>query len=183
MLLTQPQVNRFWSKRADKPGWPVVVAIYGWSTSEAETQRKALLARCGFTSLTQVDPDKGFTRVLEEIAIFLNDLNGLQHAAQNKRRQKLFKIRSYEKWLGIAQDRFHTTDLDSLTDQQIDELLWTCSDRQVEHRPKTVARRRQANAARRKAAKQDPNARPSFPGLAIGDPAPAYETDPEKVPF
>lgn len=39
------------------------------STAAIQTERKALLGRCGFTSLTEVDRVNGFTKVLYELQV------------------------------------------------------------------------------------------------------------------
>lgn len=44
--------------------WSTVKSSHHWTSAEAESQRKLMLAKCGFRSLTLVDAKKGFTAVL-----------------------------------------------------------------------------------------------------------------------
>lgn len=75
MLLTKPQLSRFWRT------WSRIIASRGWSPAEAEAQRKALLARAGFSSLTLVDRTAGFDRLLAELAVLQDDLSRAHEAS------------------------------------------------------------------------------------------------------
>lgn len=92
MLLSPKQLRRFWSK---KDGWPAIAAAHRWTPLDAEMQRKALLARAGFSSLTLVDPVAGFTRVLREMDALRDNLAGmLEHTDEaNERRVLIHAIR------------------------------------------------------------------------------------------
>lgn len=166
MLITDPQKFRFFRE------WKAIVQARGWDHTKAEAERHALIERAGFSSLTEVDPDNGFTNVLKELAAMDDNLGGMLQTAANKRRQKIWKIRQVPTayWAKIATARFKTSDLASLKDWQIDQLLFTVSDRTVaQHRNETQERRRQTSRTRR--AIQLPDARITFPASAIGDPA------------
>jgi hypothetical protein len=171
MLLTKPQQQRFWRE------WSTVkrnLRADGLTDAQIENERYSMLDRAGFESLTQVDPDKGFTVVLEELAKMQDNLGGLLHAQANKRRQKIFLITHKGApgyWRKIAQDRFHTTDLESLPEESLDQLLFTLSDRQVEqHQPATQRRRSETNRTRRQSAAAAPDSRIQFPASEISNP-------------
>src|SRR4051812_21710202 len=95
MNISPSQLKRFWNKQN---GWPAIVAKHGWDSTQAETERKAMLARAGFDSLTLVDPGAGFSRVLNELAALNDDLAGMLKAQANERRVLEYKIEE----LGIA---------------------------------------------------------------------------------
>lgn len=69
MKLSTPQVQRFWRE------WPKSCKAMGWtkesgmSAAKIDLKRKELLARCGFSSLKQVDRVDGFTKVLNELLV------------------------------------------------------------------------------------------------------------------
>lgn len=92
MLLTPGQVQKFWSKRE---GWPAVMVKCGWSKEEGEAQRKLMLGRAGFESLTEVDRMTGFDRVLAEIAALLrpDDLDAQLRLQQMERTRLYFAVR------------------------------------------------------------------------------------------
>ena len=165
MLLTKPQQFRFFRE------WKSIVESRNWDRSQAEAERHALIERCGFTSLTHVDPSEGFTAVLKELAAMNDNIGGMLNADANKRRQKIYLIKRVPAayWQKIALDRFQTDDLDTLKDWQIDQLLFTVSDRQAVHSPGTLQTRAIRNRHRR--ATPDPEARIKFPDLAD-----SYET-------
>jgi hypothetical protein len=178
MLLTPFQVKRFWRE------WSACIRLHHWDTSESELERKAMLHRAGFISLTRVDPDKGFTAVLKELAAMNDNLGGMLQADANKHRQKIFLIKRVPEayWQKIAQDRFHTTDLEALKDWQIDQLLFTVSDRQAVHSSGTLQERAIRNRQRR--ANPDPDARIKFHDLApVAAPEPVREYAKDNAPF
>ncbi len=57
MKLSPKQQAHFWKL------WAEVCSVQGWMGDEKETQRKAVLAECGFRSLKDVDQVAGFDRV------------------------------------------------------------------------------------------------------------------------
>lgn len=66
MNLSTEQVNLFWRL------WSSACRAQGWTLkAEQERERRALLDRCGFKSLTLVDRVDGFTRVKNEIKILV----------------------------------------------------------------------------------------------------------------
>jgi hypothetical protein len=77
MKLSPAQVQRFWRE------WSAACAVLHWtradglSAAEIDARRKEFLARCGFSSLTQVDRVAGFTKVLNELLV----LQGVSLAA------------------------------------------------------------------------------------------------------
>lgn len=155
MLLSPLQVKRFWTQHGPpgKEGWPQIVAAYGWSSAEAESQRKAMLARAGFTSLTLVTPVEGFTAVLKEMAILRNDLSAMLLADENPARVLIHNCRELSLKLGgepyivglAASDRFKCSDWPSMPLEIMEQLRNTLADRAVEqHSPATQARRRSA---------------------------------------
>lgn len=168
LLISKPQQHLFWRE------WSKIVSSHGWAPGQAETERKALLQRIGFTSLTQVDPVNGFTAVLKELAVLQENLTGMIRADGNPRRMMIWNIRSKSAdgyWQRIALDRFGTGDLESLSDAQLQQLLYTVSDRQATHAPDTLQKRALAQRQRR----ADPKAegRVKFPDL--GAPAKAAQ--------
>ena len=142
MLLSPAQLKKFWSK---SDGWPSLVAARHWAPAEAESERKALLGRAGFTSLTQVDKVDGFSRVLHELATLREDLTGMLHADANPRRVLLHAIQSLAKqlsssWVGscplgspylgaLMSDRWGHMDLDRLSLEDLTQLRYTLTAR------------------------------------------------------
>jgi len=152
MLLRPKQQNRFWAE------WQAACRAQGWtkengfSSSEIDQCRKRLLAIAGFTSLTLVDPLAGFDRVLEQLAILRTDLSGVHSAATMARTRLQYAIRALADapyWQAITQDRFGTTDLDALTDDQLTQLRNTLT---VRIRPLRKARKQTVAASRESAA-------------------------------
>jgi len=163
MLLTPSQTKRFWRE------WSVACHVQGWDKAHSWTgaqidaERKALLQRAGFTSLTQVDHTKGFDKVLAELALLSRpDSLAPQLRAQDQPRIRLtWKIKhslqeyglSTEYWQTIARDRWGTTDLDQLTLDQLEQLRNTLASRAAaEHTVAKSARdraKRQASLAPR----------------------------------
>lgn len=67
MLLTGPQIKlfwRLWAKACAAQGWD---RRHGLNSSAVDARRREFLGRCGFTSLTQVDPHAGFSLVRREL--------------------------------------------------------------------------------------------------------------------
>jgi hypothetical protein len=69
MILSSAQVSRFWRE------WSAACKAMNWTTkagmnaAAVDANRKELLARCGFDSLTEVDRTDGFTKVLSEVMV------------------------------------------------------------------------------------------------------------------
>ena len=182
MLLTKPQTHTFWRQ------WSAVIRLSKWTPIEAEQQRKAMLARAGFDSLTLVDKLSGFDRVLAEIKALSqpSDVDA-QLRQQNQPVIRLrYRIRHHALqaayWHDYAINRFATADLDQLNETQLTQLRNFLDDRMVQQRRAgTIAVRSQRTQARRQAA-ADPEARIKFPDLppaiqpsAIAAPEPARE--------
>lgn len=124
MLITKLQQNRFWREWRETCETAGMTPANAWTPAQIENERHALITRAGFDSLTQVDPGQGYTRVLEELAALRNDLDGVLTAKQNKRRQIIWQIRQADTpyWQAIARSRFHTIDLSTLRDYQLEQL-------------------------------------------------------------
>ncbi|MEI7733210.1 MAG: hypothetical protein WCO56_26805 [Verrucomicrobiota bacterium] len=61
MLLTKPQILRFWRE------WSTIVQANKWDKKTAEEQRHLLIQRAGFQSLTQVTKKQGFDELLAQL--------------------------------------------------------------------------------------------------------------------
>ena len=147
MLITKSQQYRFFRE------WSKIKSARDWTHDQAEAERHALLIRCGFNSLTEVDHIHGFTAVLKQLAILQENITGMVRADANGRRMMIYNIRTKSPtdsfWRTIAQDRFGNDDLDLLSDQQLEQLLYTICDRQVgQHRNSTKSARKTASQAR-----------------------------------
>lgn len=71
MLLTKPQISRFWRE------WTAIkrqLKASGSTDAQCENERYALLQRAGFDSLTEVDTRSGFDRVLAECGAMRDDI-------------------------------------------------------------------------------------------------------------
>jgi hypothetical protein len=132
MLLSKPQVQRFWRE------WSAACRYQKWEalpSAEKDAKRKELLARCGFNSLTLVDRVKGFSRVLEELAPLQDNVTNTVHATENPRRVLLFQVSALADQLGlnyaisICRDRFGMNDIESLTDHQLEQMRNTLNAR------------------------------------------------------
>jgi len=186
MKLTTSQTQTFWKQ------WNSIVAAQHWDRTEAEEERKSLLARAGFTSLTLVDKVKGFSRVLAELAAARGDLNGVLRANNNNRRVLLQVIRKYALRLGpedpaaplgmaylktLLPERFRTSDIDDLKEADLVQLRDTLADRCVEfHKDDTLRRRAAMRKLRKKQA--DPTSRITFPAPS---PSPSPAVDPDDI--
>ena len=148
MLLTSPQVSRFWRD------WSACTRLHDWSKPESETQRKAMLARAGFSSLTQVDKLAGFDHVLAEVKALSqpSDLDAQLRQENMPRTRLLYSCRQKadEPYIiALARDRFHADDWTTLPLESLEQLRNTLADRAVaQHRPDTQARRRSAPRSR-----------------------------------
>jgi hypothetical protein len=206
MFLSRDQLNRFWSKRSDKPGWPVIVHAHGWTPAEAELQRKAMLKRAGFDSLTLVDKLDGFTRVLKEMAILLDSIGGQLYADGNTRRVLEYKIRELASqitgkpvhladayWRAIAYDKFglhypansavrvEFSELADLSIQQLTQLRNTLADRLTwAHKKQTLADRKQRADQKKVGTTSTSSHSNRLPSL---DPAERADLDPDNVPW
>ncbi|MEN6533068.1 MAG: hypothetical protein ABFD89_05355 [Bryobacteraceae bacterium] len=178
MLLSKKQTCVFWHE------WAACVRLHHWPTSEAETQRKAMLARAGFTSLTKVDKLTGFDHVLAEIKALSqpSDLEAQLRQQNQPRTRLVYACRKLADEAYIvalaASTRFNTSDWTALPMETLEELRITLSDRQVEKRRHGTAETRAIKARARKAAAPAP--RITFPDLAIGNPAIGYPDEPEQ---
>ena len=69
MILSSPQVQRFWRE------WAATCKVMHWTrdagltAAAIDAKRKEFLKGCGFDSLTQVDRVDGFTNVLKELQL------------------------------------------------------------------------------------------------------------------
>lgn len=132
MKLYPKQLKRFWNKQ---DGWPAIVRAHNWPADQAEQQRRAMLQRAGFDSLTLVDPVKGFTRVLLEMDALRDDLGGMvEHTDEaNALRVAQHNIRSTgltDAYINaIAADRFGIADWQSLTGPSLQSLMKICANR------------------------------------------------------
>lgn len=76
MLLSKAQVKlfwRLWAAACKSQGWD---RHHGLNSTAVNAQRKTVLHRCGFASLTQVDPRDGFSRVRQELLMLDDRLQG-----------------------------------------------------------------------------------------------------------
>jgi hypothetical protein len=175
MLLTKPQLSRFWRD------WSRVIKYQDWSHDQAETERKALLQRAGFQSLTHVDRSAGFDRLLSELGRLLDNVKRtaeLGNPEPGERRRYLHLIREHAAQLGgepyvlaLARDRFHvTTGLNTIQDlstQDLYQLMMTLAAR--------------ASSARRARENQSLTSEETFPDQVAFEPAMAG--DPDNQPF
>jgi hypothetical protein len=137
MNISPSQQKLFWRK------WAAVKSKHGWTTDQAETERKALLTRAGSIPSPTLIPIKGFSRVLNELAALNDDLAGMLKAQANERRVLEYKIEE----LGIAIsggilgtrrssytaalmiDRYGHADTDRLSLEELKQLVFTLSAR------------------------------------------------------
>lgn len=144
MLLSKPQVTRFfrdWKLACDRQNW---TRAAGWSAEQIENERYSLLQRAGFDSLTEVDPLAGFDRVLAELAALSQPANiEPQLRAQEQPLIRLryactaiaYKIGKVAPQAGhsymtrIMVDKFRKTDLNDLTEQELTDLRNTLTAR------------------------------------------------------
>jgi len=76
MKLSADQVPlfwRLWAKACKANHWD---KAHGFTAAMIDAKRKELLARCGFKSLTEVDPHAGFSRVKRELLKEAGSLQG-----------------------------------------------------------------------------------------------------------
>ena len=150
MLLTPKQQSIFWAqwaKACAAQQWTPDTAPLAKTRAEIEAERKALLARAGFTSLTLVDRGRGFDRVLHELA----RLQWVSTADDAQRQRYLFVITRLANGLGgmdyawaIARDKFRLTrglhSLADLSHLQLRQLIITLNARaQARRRDQVVA--------------------------------------------
>lgn len=157
MKLTPPQVSRFFCE------WQSIVRTQKWTPTEAEAQRKSLLKRCGFSSLTLVDRKDGFDAVLSELGTLRLNLSRaaeavdagqialeagtgstVQRNGAGLRRRMLFKIREHAGVLGagyfdvILKERFGRVagwnTVEDLTTADLHRLLMTLAARRSSKR-------------------------------------------------
>ena len=96
MKLSKNQVVLFFrGNDRGQGGWDLLAAAEGWTHEEAERQRYAMLAGCGFSSLKDVDRLKGFDRVLEAVARLRCELTALRLAEDSPRRVLLRALEEY----------------------------------------------------------------------------------------
>ena len=174
MILTRPQQITFWRR------WQAIVSEKGWDNATAETQRRALLGRAGFTSLTQVDKLAGFDKVLAELSALSRpaDLSSQlrQQAMPRTRLIHSCREKADEPYIAaVARDKFHCEDWITLPLPDLEQLRNTLADRAVGQHKNETLRRRHAQAAERRS--YAPPARISLPA-----PVPSPELAQECVP-
>lgn len=104
--MTPAQKALFWRL------WSEACSAQGWMANERESQRKAMLARCGFDSLTHVDRGPGFDRVRAECLRLSDRLEGGMESAfprvgEMRRHLHLVeKLRTELEAMGIAADAY-----------------------------------------------------------------------------
>jgi hypothetical protein len=114
MKLTKDQTRLFWSlwrKARQVQGW---TTTDGYTEAQATNERYAMLERAGFSSLTDVDPLEGFTRVKRELALLIADVEMVSSTTPeaDQRRKLLHRIAAESAVLGtgyferLARDRF-----------------------------------------------------------------------------
>lgn len=82
MKLSKDQVPLFWSlwaKACRAQGW---TKAHGLNSAAIDAKRKEFLARCGFSSLTEVDPRDGFSLVKRELLKLADHLAGALEEVQ-----------------------------------------------------------------------------------------------------
>lgn len=94
MNLSADQVRTFWSMWAKACRVQKWTRAAGLSAGEIDARRKALLARCGFASLTKVDRVNGFTKVKSELMLLISD-NTDMAAAEEANDPLLNKARNF----------------------------------------------------------------------------------------
>jgi hypothetical protein len=133
MHLSKPQISRFFRE------WQAICRAQDLTGSEAEAARHELLARAGFTSLTEVDKTAGYDRVLAELAIAAGrlDLAPQLNVHAQPRIRLLHKINALEfdppYIAAICRDRFGAGNLDALPDPDLRALLVTLTARRKLH--------------------------------------------------
>lgn len=155
MNLSKSQQQLFWSKwsaATKAQGWRAKDSASAMNSAEIEQQRHLLLERAGFSSLRDVDPLKGFDRVLAELALLINpsDLSA-QVRLQNQPairqaytidqlKTKIAQVSPGNNYLRVVMlDKFNTTNWDQLTLEQFIQLYATLRNR------KKSAQRRSAD--------------------------------------
>jgi hypothetical protein len=122
------------------------------NAAEIEQQRHLLLERAGFSSLRDVDPLKGFDRVLSELALLINpsDLSA-QIRLQNQPairaqytidqlKTKIAAVSPGNNYLkAVMLDKFNTADWNQLTLEQFIQLYATLRNRKKSKQLKSVA--------------------------------------------
>lgn len=147
MLLTRSQQLRFWRD------WSAVKSGFqkaAWTEAEIETERRATIARAGFSSLTLVDKLAGFDRLLSQLASLGQPANlNAQLRQENMPRHRLLyacrKLADEPYIVALAaSDRFKSADWTSMTLENLLMLRNTLADRSVQqHRSATLQRRRE----------------------------------------
>jgi hypothetical protein len=158
MILTPKQASNFWRQ------WQSIVRLNAWGPVEAEIQRHALLRRAGFDSLTKVDKLSGYDSVLAELAALgrPDDHEAQMREANMPRKRLLFSIGRLSTPLSparaplsyacaLAKDKYGTSDLELLLDDQLLKLRNTLAARLCAHR----ARGRDASPRRPPVAGRD----------------------------
>lgn len=148
MLLTQSQVSRFWRE------FSAVVRLHDWDKAKAEAERKALLARAGFSSLTLVDRTKGYDSVLKELAALQDNLNGILSAEDSPRRVLIHTCRKLADEAYIvalaASSRFNCQDWLTMPIETLEQLRFTLADRAVQEHRQSTQTHRQSTQTHRK---------------------------------
>ena len=124
MKLTPSQCKTFWRL------WSAIARRARWDAQEAESERRALIERAGFQSLTAVDPLTGFDRVLAELNAILHpdNLNAQLRQVNMPRIRLIHAIRQLQDEpyiLAIARDKFARSDWENLPLPQLHQLRMT----------------------------------------------------------
>ena len=141
MKLSPPQVSRFWRE------WSAACRAQEWtghlSAAEIDAKRKELLARAGFGSLTLVDKTRGFDRVLLELAALQDSITKQVQAMESPRRVLLHTIAelvneySLAGAISICKERHGTSDIESLSDDDLEKFRFTLTARVHAQRKKS----------------------------------------------
>ena len=134
MLLTKSQQFKFWSlwkQVCQRQGW---TAAAGYGPDQVTTERRNILAQCGFDSLTKVDPAKGFERVLQSLLALSDPANltaqvRLSDMPRIRLKHAITALAPAAYTAAICRDRFGTTDLDDLDEHQLTQLRITLAAR------------------------------------------------------
>jgi hypothetical protein len=145
MLLSKPQQSRFWrewSAACRRQGW---TKSAGWSDSQIDNERHALLLRAGFSSLTEVDHLAGFDLLLAELAAINHpdDIGSQLRQSSQPKTRLIYAINTLAHKIApsklssgqnaylaaILLDRVGHTNLDDLSEQELTQIRNTLTAR------------------------------------------------------
>ena len=133
--MRQPQHDLFFRL------WAEACAAQGWDqlpSASREARRYEMLAACGFDSLKEVDPLRGFDRVKARLAVLANRIDIEDQAHKRAlhtavdRLTALHQATSEEYVKRLLKDRFHVQSRHGIADlsaKQLGELIITCNAR------------------------------------------------------